>query len=117
MEQFQIWACQSSKATQTADLFLRAIWQNRTTVTQKIESAFENLMTSNYDLIYLGYTDNFLTISTKNLQTKRTAFVDVYFFDVFTILNQTIHVDIELDILDKFPLVPEESSPQSILIN
>lgn len=103
--------------TSTADLFARAIWMNKTAHTVQYEAAFQYLVGTDYSLLSLHYADNILTITTKDADSKRNTFVDLYYFDMFTVLNRTIDVEIELEILNKFPLVSPEGSSEQAAIN
>jgi hypothetical protein len=86
------------------------MWQNKTTHTQQFEEAFQYLVGAEYDHLTLQYTDNILTITTNDGESKRNTFVDIYFLDIITALNKTIEVEIELDILKLFPQITQEGT-------
>jgi hypothetical protein len=85
--------------------------------TQKFPDAIQNIFTVNYKELTIKYVDNVLSITAHSKSNLRPLYLDLYYLDVFTMLNQTVEVELETDILVKFPVVENTKDPAQLVIN
>lgn len=116
IEFYQMWVCRSKVLKSSADIFIRAIWNNKTLHTQTFPQALSNVFINDYNSLHLNYQDHILTLTALENSSRRVLYADLYFFDVFQMLNQTVEVEIEAETLQKFPIV-EYSQDQEVIDN
>jgi hypothetical protein len=66
----------------------------------------------NYNELELKYYDYVLTLSANAHSSKRKIYVDLYYLDVFQMLNSTVDVEIDTEIITKFPIVEDTKDPK-----
>lgn len=117
LEQYQVWVCKSTKARNYADLYVRGLWKNKTMHTQKFEQAIQNVFVNDYRQLELNFYDYILTLTAFAESSRRKIYVDMYYLDIFQQLNSTIEVEIDSEIITKFPIQENSKDPVQIKLN
>lgn len=87
IETFQIWICSSNPFP---ILYVRKLWRNMTLQTLEFRNVIGSIFSNDFSNLILEYNNHILSVNVLTDSRERRIYNDIYFLDIFSILNKTV---------------------------